>query len=100
MPDKVSIKEILSVDIGGSHIKATILNITGELLKDYEKVDTPKPADPENVVQTIKLLSDRFSSFDCVSVGFPGYVRDGIVKTAPNLGTEQWRNVDLRTKLE
>ncbi|HRI20469.1 MAG TPA: ROK family protein, partial [Panacibacter sp.] len=28
-----------------------------------------------------------------------GYVKDGIIKTAPNLGTEQWKNYDLQKAL-
>ena len=42
--------KFLSIDIGGSHIKATILNDKGGLQMDYEKIPTPLPANPENVV--------------------------------------------------
>jgi polyphosphate glucokinase len=34
-----------------------------------------------------------------VSVGFPGYVRDGRVLTAPNLGTESLADFDLQSAL-
>jgi len=91
---------ILSIDIGGSHIKGTILNQKGELQKAYEKVVTPIPATPENVVTSIKNLVKDFPGFDRISVGFPGYVRDGIVKTAPNLASEAWKDFDLAKKLE
>ena len=52
-PDQLN---ILSLDIGGSHIKGTILNAKGELQKAYEKVPTPIPASPENVIAAIKKL--------------------------------------------
>jgi polyphosphate glucokinase len=91
--------KFLSVDIGGSHIKATILNDKGALLMDYEKLPTPIPANPENVVNTIKKLAKSFPGYDNVSVGFPGYVKKGVIKTAPNLGNEFWKDFDLSKKL-
>jgi polyphosphate glucokinase len=92
--------KVLSVDIGGSHVKATVLDQNGALLTDYNKVVTPSPANPENMVKAIQTLASAFTGYDKVSVGFPGYVRDGIVKTAPNLGTEYWADVNLSKKLE
>jgi polyphosphate glucokinase len=91
---------VLSIDIGGSHIKATILNKKGELKMEYDKIATPAPANPDNVIKAINTLVKDFPSYDKISVGFPGYVKDGVVKTAPNLGTEYWADVDLSKKLE
>jgi polyphosphate glucokinase len=91
---------ILSIDIGGSHIKGTILNQKGELQKAYEKVVTPIPATPDNVISSIKTLVKDFPEFDRISVGFPGYVRDGIVKTAPNLANEAWKDFNFAKRLE
>ena len=86
---------ILSIDIGGSSVKATILNEEGELLLDFQKVRTPKPATPVNLVKAVQTLTADFPHYDLVSVGFPGFVRKGIVHTAPNLGTEIWSKVNL-----
>src|ERR1700712_1701336 len=97
--DTLASLKFLSVDIGGSHIKATILNDKGALLMDYEKLPTPIPANPENVVNTIKKLAKSFPGYDNVSVGFPGYVKKGVIKTAPNLGNEFWKDFDLSKKL-
>ncbi len=92
--------KILSIDIGGSHIKGTILNQAGELQRPYEKVPTPLPANPENIVNSIKTLVKDFPDFNRISVGFPGYVRDGVVKTAPNLDNDAWKDFDFAKKLE
>lgn len=92
--------KFLSIDIGGSHIKATILNDKGALLMDYDKIATPVPANPENVVNAIKKLVKSFMSYDMVSVGFPGYVKNGVIKTAPNLGSDFWKDFDLSKKLD
>lgn len=91
--------KILSIDIGGSHIKATILNSKGELKMEYDKIATPAPASPENLINAIKILIKKFPAYDKVSVGFPGYVKNGVVKTAPNLNTKLWADVDLAKKL-
>jgi len=92
--------KVLSIDIGGSHIKATILNSKGELQMDYDKIVTPLPANPENLIAAIKKLVTGFPGYTNISVGFPGYVKNGVVKTAPNLDNEAWKDFDLSTKLQ
>lgn len=92
--------KILTIDIGGSHVKATILNREGRLQQDYEKVETPTKASPENLIAAIKTLIKNFPAYDKISVGFPGYIKDGSVKTAPNLGSAMWNNINLTKKLQ
>ncbi len=91
--------QILSIDIGGSNIKATLLNAAGEPVSEYQRKPTPKPSNPENVIQTIQEVVKKLSGYDRISVGFPGYVKYGVVKTAPNLGTESWKDYDLQNSL-
>src|SRR4051812_20795437 len=97
--DNQTFEHILSIDIGGSHVKATILNRDGALTMDYQRLDTPRPTSPENLLSVIKSLTTNFPTFDCISAGFPGYVRDGIVITAPNLDTSLWHNINLQKML-
>ncbi len=97
--ENVSEDKILSIDIGGSHVKCTLLDEKGTLLMDYKRMDTPVPASPEKVIGTIQELLKGFPEYNKVSVGFPGYVRDGVIKTAPNLGTELWKDVDFSKRL-
>ncbi len=89
----------LSIDIGGSKIKACTLNKSGKIVNEYSRLPTPQPASPENVINTIKELVKDFK-FIRISAGFPGFVRNGIVHTAPNLGTDLWAGVDLAKELE
>ena len=91
--------KILTIDIGGSNIKANILDIDGVPVSEYKKLPTPQPATPANVLQTIKTLAKDLTGYSRISAGFPGYVKKGIVKTAPNLGTEEWKDYDLQTSL-
>jgi polyphosphate glucokinase len=92
-------ERILSVDIGGSRIKATILDISGNMIVDYQRISTPRYSGPKGVIQAIVDLTKNFESYTKVSVGFPGYVRGGKVFTAPNLGTEQWAGFNLSKQL-
>jgi polyphosphate glucokinase len=93
-------EKILAIDIGGSHIKATILDNDGTFLQEYQKEVTPKPSSPEKLMAVIKDLADHFSDYDKIAAGFPGYIKDGVVKTAPKLGTDLWKDYDLTKSLE
>lgn len=88
-------KQILTIDIGGTNIKATVLSTDGEMLVDYTKTPTPENPTPNKVIKEIKKLIADFPPYDKISVGFPGYVKNGIVFTAPNLGTKLWKNFKL-----
>lgn len=93
-------EKILAIDIGGTHIKATILNDEGKFLKEYKSENTPKPASPKKVMAVIEKLVKHFPEFDKVTAGFPGYIKEGIVNTAPKLGNSLWEDFDLRKELE
>jgi polyphosphate glucokinase len=92
--EHLHIEKILTIDIGGSHIKAVVLDSAGAMISDYKRVPTPVPATPVSVLSTIKRIVTELT-FDKVSVGFPGYVKNGVVYTAPNLGTESWSHYNL-----
>src|SRR6187549_2124734 len=88
---------ILTIDIGGSTIKGTVLDQDGKMIQEYKKLQTPDRPTPERVLETIKTLVKYFQDYDHVSVGFPGYIKNGIVITAPNLINDAWRNTNLNT---
>jgi polyphosphate glucokinase len=90
----------LAVDVGGSHVKASVLDERGQMVHDRVKVDTPKRLTPVRLVSLIDRLVQPLPRFDRVSVGFPGVVRDGVVRTAPNLGTERFHGFNLARALE
>ena len=92
-------ENILTIDIGGSFIKATVLNQQGGLLQDYQRVKTPDPATPQKILDAIQDMVSGFQDYDKISVGFPGYIKKGIVRTAPNLGTDLWKGVNLNKLL-
>lgn len=88
----------LSIDIGGSGIKAMVLNAEGTPLTERYRVETPQPAKPDMVIDAIAQLAASKGNFDRVSVGFPGVVRKGVIATAVNLDPD-WIKFDLATAL-
>jgi polyphosphate glucokinase len=93
-------EKILAIDIGGSHIKATVLNSRGDFLEEYKSEKTPVPASPDKVMALIKNLVQHFTTYDKIAAGFPGFVKEGIVKTAPKLENDLWKNYPLAQCLE
>ncbi len=89
----------LAIDVGGSHIKASVLDRAGAFLADRVRIATPVESPPDEAVEVIARLVEPLPPFDRVSVGFPGAVRDGIVLTAPNLAHEGWKRFDLARAL-
>src|SRR3954469_10591492 len=90
----------LAIDVGGSHVKASVLDERGRMLHDRVRVDTPKRLTPQKLVSLIGELVATLPRFDRVSVGFPGVVRGGVVRTAPNLGTERFHGFNLARAIE
>ena len=87
----------LAVDIGGSGIKVMVLDTVGNPVSDRQRLKTPHPAKPKDVIDTILTLA-KDQEFDRVSVGFPGVVQQGIIKTAVNLHKD-WLQYDLASSL-
>jgi polyphosphate glucokinase len=89
----------LAIDIGGSGIKATVLDPAGAPRCDRVRIDTPVGAAPAAIVDAIARMVDALPAHGRIAVGFPGMVRDGVVRTAPNLGHDGWRGFDLAAAL-
>lgn len=75
----------LCIDVGGTGLKALIADAKGKPLTERVRVETPRPATPKAVVAALVGLVKTARKFDRVSVGFPGVVSEGIVRSAPNL---------------
>src|SRR5919109_467840 len=59
----------LAVDVGGSHVKASVLDGQGRLLHEQLRVDTPDEPTPRQLVDLIVGLCAKLPAFDRVSVG-------------------------------
>jgi predicted NBD/HSP70 family sugar kinase len=82
-------KKTLAFDIGGTGLKASILDETGEMLTDRVRIETPRPCPPGVLLEKFKELIAQLPAFDRVSVGFPGVVRHGKTLSCKNLGSDE-----------
>ncbi len=86
--------------MGGTGIKASILDARGQMIVKRVRLDTPYPCPPKVMVRSLIALVQPLPSFDRVSVGFPGYVRDNRILTAPHFGDRVWGGFNLAEALK
>jgi polyphosphate glucokinase len=102
----------LAIDIGGTGLKAAVLDADGKPEHDRVRVVTTYPCPPDKLVADLADLVEPLPPFDRISAGFPGVVRGGEVRTAPafvgrsGLGSEidpelvqAWDHFDLATAI-
>jgi polyphosphate glucokinase len=75
----------LCIDIGGTGLKALVVDERGAAVTDRARVPTPRPATPRALLTAIEKLVVPLGAFDRISAGFPGVVVDGVTRSAPNL---------------
>ena len=87
--------KILGMDIGGSGIKAAIVDTkTGELISDRHRIATPKPATPDAVAEVVKKMISNFNWNKAVGCSFPTTIIDGKCIHSGNLSTK-WKNIQV-----
>ena len=89
----------LAIDIGGSGLKAMLIDPAGAPVSDRERVVTPAIPTPLMVLKGLDKLQELLPKFDRVSVGFPGVIKKGITYTAANLHPG-WAGFPLQQELE
>lgn len=92
--------EVLGIDIGGSGIKAAIVDTeTGVLLTERYRLDTPKPAEPHQVADVLRQIISHFSWDGPIGCGFPTPIKNGICLTQSNLHKD-WVGLNLERFFE
>ena len=86
----------LAIDVGGTGIKASVLDSTGRMLAKRVRVATPYPCRPEILLRAAATLTALLPPFDRISIGFPGVICCGRVVTAPHFDMAAWRNYPLQ----
>src|ERR1700691_4246498 len=103
----------LAIDIGGTGLKASVLDAQGAMVADRVVVKTTYPCSPTTLVDDLSALVAPLPAADRVSAGFPGMVRKGVVLSAPHFVTDagpgtkiddalvaQWNHFDLAGALK
>ena len=78
----------LSIDIGGTGLKAAVLDSTGAMVTDRVRIPTTYPAPPDVLIARLAELVKPLPPYDRISVGFPGVVRDNRILSAPKFVTK------------
>jgi polyphosphate glucokinase len=91
--------QTLAIDIGGTGLKASVLDDSGKMVEKHVRVPTPYPCPPTVLVEAVVKLTAPLSSYDRISIGFPGVVRDGRVITAPHFKGKAWVGYPLAETL-
>jgi polyphosphate glucokinase len=105
----------LAIDIGGTGLKASVLDAAGAMVADRVRVPTTYPMPPsgeDGMVSRLAKLVATLPDADRISAGFPGMVRSGVVLSAYHFvtkggpGTEEdpalvkaWYGFDLAAAL-
>ena len=89
----------LTIDIGGSGLKAMLLDPAGKPVSERQRVVTPAVPTPDAVLAGLDELHAMLPKFDRVSVGFPGVIKKGTTWTAANLNPG-WVGFELQAELE
>ncbi|MBC7951375.1 MAG: ROK family protein, partial [Rhodospirillaceae bacterium] len=62
----------MAIDIGGTGLKASVLDSKGNMITERVRVATPPKCPPKLLVETLASLVAPLPHYDRVSVGFPG----------------------------
>ncbi len=88
-----SVDRAVGVDIGGTGIKAGIVDLKrGVLLSDRIRVNTPKGAAPDDVLAAVNEVLDKLGGVDKtvpLGVAFPAIVKKGRTLSAANV-SKKW----------
>ena len=91
--------EYLGLDVGGSGIKGAIVDtVSGKLITDRFRIDTPEGAEPKDVSITMHKICQHFQYTGPVGVGFPSIVQHGIVLSAANI-SKNWIGQNINVLL-
>jgi len=78
----------LAFDIGGTGLKAAVLDPSGSLVGERQRVETTYPVSPKQMVDELVALAAKLTGYERISAGFPGYVRGGKILSAPHFVTK------------
>lgn len=87
----------LGIDVGGTGVKGNVVDTgTGELLAERVRIETPHPATPEAVADTVADVVEAHAYDGPVGITLPSVVKTGIAHTAANIDPA-WPGTDAVT---
>ena len=87
----------LGIDIGGSGIKGALVDtLTGEVLTERFRIETPTAAAPQQVLEIVGEMIAHFNYQGKLGLTLPCFVPNGVVKATGNL-SPTWKGVVANT---
>ena len=92
--------EVLGIDIGGTGVKGAVVDTaTGQLVRDRFRLLTPQPATPKALCRTVSEVVAHFEWSGRVGCGFPGIIRQGVVRSAAHV-SRKWVGKNVKENLD
>lgn len=89
--------EILGIDVGGSGIKGTLVDIEkGEFSVKRHRIDTPQPSTPDAVALTVAEIVKHFDYSGPIGCTFPAVILHGVAMSAANVD-KSWIGTDAQS---
>jgi len=76
---------LVGVDVGGSGVKAALVDVSTGTATGRIRVETPQPATPDAVVATILGLVHQLGGAGAIGCTMPAVVTNGVVRTATHI---------------
>jgi polyphosphate glucokinase len=88
-------RQMLGVDVGGSSVKAGLVDVeAGQLTGGLISAPTPQPATPASLVSVIAALAGRLpGASGTAGIAFPSVIKQGTARTAANID-RSWIGTD------
>lgn len=90
----------LALDIGGTGLKASVLDAQANLVANRLRVATFYPCSPDKLVAALAKMAGQLPGYDRISAGFPGMVRQGQILSAPHFVTQSGPGSKVDHQLE
>jgi polyphosphate glucokinase len=85
MTMEVGANALVGVDVGGSGIKAAVVDVTAGHATGRIRVETPQPPTPDAIAGAIAGLVRQFPATGPIGCTLPAVVDNGVVRTATNI---------------
>ena len=95
-----NINKVLGIDVGGTSIKSSIVDIdNGSVLDEIYVVKTPLVASIEPISIIFSQIKQKFNWKGPIGCGFPGVIKNGKILSAANL-SKKWIGINLNDLLK
>ena len=87
---------LVGVDVGGSGVKAALVDLSDGRVAGRTRVETPQPATPDLLGSTVATLVRHFGAEGAIGCTLPAVVTNGTVRTASHIDSS-WIGVHAST---